>query len=304
MKKFIKNIFCFVFIGLIAGEILARVFVISSDIPRRAIDRNGIQKYIPNQHGNWKGGGHSWQINELGWPGPLPSKSNNLITIIGDSYIESFMNPDSCHQSVLLKERFPNHNFIEAARSGINLIEAIKIANQLDSLKPIYHLLYIHDSDFEQSISQIKKIETISQLDTSSEQTIDGKMKSPFLKRILYNWKFAYYMYTTYLVKSNKIGHEITKKVEIKEIEQNLIHFRKLLMFIKKESPIQNKILVFRPKSHQETIDLAREMGFKTISLIEPKNSKWSFEHDPHWNCYGHEMVSKQVFENLKEFMK
>ncbi|MGB3151923.1 MAG: hypothetical protein WBB27_14795, partial [Maribacter sp.] len=111
MKKFIKNIIFFLVILFILGEIISRFLHLSSDIPRRTIDENGIQKYIPNQAGFWVGGTHEWKINKLGWPGELPESYDNLITIVGDSFIENFMNPNECHQSILLKNELPKYNF-------------------------------------------------------------------------------------------------------------------------------------------------------------------------------------------------
>ena len=104
-----------------------------TDLPQRTIDEYGIQKYYANQSGYWKGGEHKWMFNELGWPGELPEDYDNLITVIGDSFIENFMNPNECHQSKLLKKGLNNHNFIEAARSGVSFIEAMEISKQFDS---------------------------------------------------------------------------------------------------------------------------------------------------------------------------
>ena len=49
MRKFIKNIIFFLILGLVVGEIIARLFALSSDIPNRMIDETGIQKYIPKE---------------------------------------------------------------------------------------------------------------------------------------------------------------------------------------------------------------------------------------------------------------
>ncbi|WP_040757743.1 hypothetical protein [Winogradskyella psychrotolerans] len=195
MIKIIKNILTFLVIFLVIGEITVRLKNGVSDIPQRQIDEFGIQKYYPNQQGFWRGGTHAWNINELGWPGYLPKNYDNLISIIGDSFIENFMNPNDCHQSVFLKENAPKYNFIEAGRSGVSFIEGMEISKQLNKFKPITNLIYVNDADFYQSLVEVAPAEDITQFSLESDSIVLGKMKSPLLKKILYNWKFAYYMY-------------------------------------------------------------------------------------------------------------
>ena len=104
MKKLLLNIILFFLIAIAVGEVVVRLTHAMADIPQRTIDEYGIQKYIPNQDGYWKGGEHKWVVNKLGWPGELPQSNENLIMVIGDSFIENFMNPNECHQSAFLKE--------------------------------------------------------------------------------------------------------------------------------------------------------------------------------------------------------
>ncbi|MEX0314760.1 MAG: hypothetical protein AB3N18_11325, partial [Allomuricauda sp.] len=190
MSKFIKEILFFLIFGLLIGEIVARVFFLTSEIPERQIDKFGIQRYQPNQVGYWKGGSHQWHINEKGWPGELPESYNDLVTIIGDSFIENFMNPDECHQMSYLKKILPKYNYTEASRSGISFIEALEISKQLDSLNPKAQLIYINETDFRESVWQIAPLADITQVDLDNDSIIYGEMKAPGIKKVLYSWKF------------------------------------------------------------------------------------------------------------------
>lgn len=303
MTKFIKNITYFLLLGLIVGEIIVRTFTLTSDIPRRVIDDSGIQKYIPNQSGNWKGGGHKWQINNRGWPGELPDTYDNLVGIIGDSYIENFMNPNECHQSKYLKKMLPTLNFIEASRSGVSFIEAMEISKQLDTLDPKMQLIHVHDSDFYESIVQIKRLNDITQIDLDEKRIIYGKMKAPGLKLILYNWKFIYYLYLRF---SKNLGNEQEIKGTVLPSENKtrkefkLIYYKKLLEYVNANYRINNKLLIFRPESDKEMVDLAKKIGFRTIHLSRSHGDNWSFDHDSHWTCYGHEKAALQVAGYLK----
>ncbi len=169
MKRFIKHIVVFLLLAVIIGEVVVRMTHAMSDIPQRTIDDYGIQKYFPNQDGYWKGGDHKWVINEMGWPGELPENYNNLMLVIGDSFIENFMNPNECHQAIFLEEQLPEYNFMEAARSGVSLIEAMEIHKQLDSLKPVHTLVYVNDNDFFESIVEVKKMSDITQMSLTNK---------------------------------------------------------------------------------------------------------------------------------------
>lgn len=300
MLKFLRNIFFFFFVTLVVGEVMVRVTHAVSDIPQRRIDENGIQKYYPNQKGYWLNGTHTWEINNLGWPGELPDNYNNLITIIGDSFIENFMNPNECHQAVLLKNKLGNYNFLEAARSGVSLIEAFEISKQLDSLKPIKELIYVTNGDFIESIRDIKPLDDITQLDVKKKKVIHGKMKSPGKKKILYNWKLLYYFYNRFPINMNSSTSKEVELVKDKGIQDNITHVKSLLEFINKNYTVRNKVLIFHPNSGEEIIQLCKDMGFSVISLDSSNDEeKWTFDFDKHWTCYGHEQVASQVSEFL-----
>lgn len=304
MNHFLKRIFVFALFTILVGEVVLRFSHTLSDIPQRTIDKDGIQKYFPNQEGYWKGGGHKWKINSLGWPGELPTNYNNLITIIGDSFIENFMNPNECHQSILLKQRMAAFNFLEASRSGVSLIEAMEIAKQLDSLNPRCQLIYVSDSDFYESISNIKVLGDITQVDIKSKKLLQGKMKSPGFKKILYNWKLLYYFYNRFPVsdfiffKGKQEKKEVAKSPKKPSFESEVL---KLIEYMKENYEINDKILVFHPKSSIKIIEVCKEAGFSTIILDSSNDKSWTFDHDRHWTCYGHNAVADQIYKNLSE---
>lgn len=302
MGLFIKNIILFCIAGLIFGEVITRVFFATSDIPSRSIDENSIQKYNPNQTGYWVGGTHSWQINEDGWPGPLPESNNNLITIIGDSYVENFMNPDSCRQSILLKKKLPNYNFYEASRSGVSFIEAMEIAAKLDTLKPMRQLIYVHNADFLESSAILRKLSSITQYNSKTNTIIPGKLNSPGIKKILYNWKFIYYLYLNYSL--TKKAPNSKKSTVIKSNkgalnEKEVSEIYKLISFTRENYNKENITFVFRPQPNKEIISILKEFKFNVFILNDNKEKVWSFDHDPHWTCIGHEEASKQVVKYL-----
>lgn len=303
MKKFLKNTILFLLFALIVGEVVVRSTHAVVDIPQRTIDKHGIQKYFPYQKGYWKSREHQWTINKLGWPGELPKNFHNLIMVIGDSYIENFMNPNECHQSVFLKENMKNYNFMEAGRSGVSLIEAMEISKQMDSLNPIHSLIYVNDEDFYESISQIKPMNDITQLDIETNTIKYGEMKAPGLKKILYTWKLMYYFYNRFPLNNlinidAKLETTSSKSTNEKVAEYNT-KITKLIEFIKQNYTISDKTLVFHPNSDESIVKACKSSGFNIILLDSSNDKKWTFDYDSHWNCYGHLRAAQQVANNL-----
>jgi hypothetical protein len=233
-------------------------------------------------------------VNKLGWPGELPKSYENLITIIGDSYIENFMNPNECHQSILLKKRLDNYNFIEAGRSGVSFIEAMEISKQFDSLHPTYNLVFVNNNDFYESVTSILPAADITQLDIENSKIIYGRMKSPVLKKVLYNWKLLYYFYNKYPFNFSKDQNKTEKEIAKDEFKfKNEI--QSLINYSQQNYNIKNKILVFHPNSKLEIIEICKNAGFKVIILNSDNDESWTFEHDSHWTCYGHSQVANQI---------
>lgn len=304
MIKFLKNIVVFLLITIIIGEVVVRMTHAVTDIPQRTIDDSGIQKYFPNQDGYWKGGDHQWVVNKLGWPGVLPTSNNNLITIIGDSYIENFMNPNECHQSVFLKENMNNYNFMEVARSGVSLIEAMEISKQTDTLNPKHTLIYVNSNDFLESIYEVKPLSDITQVNLKDNSIIYGKMKAPGAKKVLYTWKLLYYFYNRFPLNGNtkKESKEEPKTTPIKNLDSKAKHsdkILKLINYINTNYEIKNKTLVFHPNSNQMIIEMCKSASFNVIVLDWSNDKDWTFGYDTHWTCYGHKRVAEQVSESL-----
>lgn len=293
------DIFLFSFLSLIAGEIIARTNHLSGEVPQRTVDANGIQKYIPNQQGYWDSENVQWQINKLGWSGKLPGNYNNLISVIGDSYIANLMNPVECHQNIYLKKQLPEYNFVEAARPGVTFIEAIEISQSLTYINPKYHIIYVREHDFIESIREIKQHSDRTQISIKNDRIFTGKIKNAYAKKILYNWKLAFYFFNRLATPPAAENSASKEALQSKKHLKHLDKVEKLLEITGTKYDVSNIILVLHPDSNQVIVNKAEEVGFKTIELKrEPRT--WSFPHDKHWTCYGHKRVASQVGNRLK----
>jgi len=294
MKKFIIQIVVFTFLCVVVAEAVIRVFNLTIDVPKSYRTKSGIAKYYPNQSGKFQGGSHIWEINKYGHSGKAPGSLDDLIILYGDSYIENFMNPVSCHQNVYLKELLPEYNYFEIARAGCTLIEDLENSKEADSLKPKLEVIYVNDKDFTESIASINKKKEFVKVDLDKNKIVYSNYRESVYKDMLYNFKFAYYLYRN--VWLNDGGEKEGQKIEKKEpLPFNEIG--KLLDYVNKNYDLKGKIFVFSPDSDKDLVALCSKAGFKTFMLNAPDLKAWQLETDSHWSCHGHNEAAKQVKE-------
>ncbi|KKM82933.1 hypothetical protein LCGC14_1314500 [marine sediment metagenome] len=302
MKKFFIQLVLFIILISISGEIFIRTFKLTSDIPQRYIEQNtGIQMYKPKQSGYYKEAKEKCHVNDYGWLGVANTNKNPLFSIIGDSYIENLMNPISCNQGTILQSHFSEYSFFEAGRSGVTFIEALEISKYLDSLiQPTYHLIYIGNGDFNESIVSMGKYNDRVQIDLSKKYIVKAELKSPVAKKILYSSKLLYYLYLRFPLfvdKQNK--GEVNKNLKSNELEFNKVKLSQLFEYCTTEYNLNKIILIFRPKTDDDIIKLSESYGFKSFRLNEDSKSWALGKHDGHWSCYGHNEAAKQIIPVL-----
>ncbi len=301
MKKFIFNLILFLFFFAIICEIGIRYFHLAPDIPQREIDKHGIQKYKLNQSGYFTGSQVEWKVNDFGWLGVADTSSDTLFTIVGDSYIENIMNPIECHQGTILKNKLPNYSFFEAGRSGVSFIEAMEISHYLSNdLNSYKNLIYVSTNDFYESISELARYTDRLQYSVKNKKLLPVILKSPGLKKILYNVKLLYYLYIKYpifVAEQNK-GETKENMAQTDKFDPELLN--QMLDFCKSKYNLGKDIIIFRPETDQKIIDLCIEHGFNTLHLVNNSKTSWELgEHDGHWSCYGHDQAGKQISDKI-----
>ncbi|WP_400071837.1 hypothetical protein [Zobellia russellii] len=301
MKKFITKFSIYAFLIFLLAEIISRFFYLTPEIPNRKIWKNGIQKYLPHQTGYWKGGKHKWRINNDGWPGQEINLNGSKILIIGDSFIENFMNPDECRQSYFLNKMVRNYNFIEFGRSGISFIEALEVNKANMKRIPNIHLslIYISDNDLTESISLIKRRKDITQVDLQKNKVLPSELKSPLAKKILYKLKFIYYLYSKFPL-NELFSRKKSSTSPLQQESDFSKEFLSLIEFTKKNYNLNQTVFILRPETSEEVLNIFKENEMKFVKLNYPNSKSWSFENDHHWTCYGHKEAAFQVSRYLK----
>jgi len=302
MKKFLIRLLVFTIVIGVAGEFIIRAYRLVPDIPRLYVDQTGIQRYVPGQTGYYTKAKTKWVVNKYGWLGTSDTSKDTVISVIGDSYIENMMNPISCNQGNMLKSRFKDYSFFEAGRSGVTFIEAMQISKLLDScIHPKLHLIYVNTDDFLESSSRNQRYTDRVQIDLNTNTILNGNLKSPGIKKILYNIKLIYYLYLRFPLfvhAKNKEDHKAATKKTVKvKSEFDGTDVNKLFAYCRKNYDMDKVTLVFHPGTEQTIIELANHYHIKNIVLNSEKGEKsWALNaNDGHWSCYGHSQVAKQI---------
>lgn len=303
MKRFLVRIIFFAAVCYLSGEIVVRSFKLVPDIPQRFIDDSGIQRYVPKQSGYYTKATSKWTVNDYGWLGVSETDKDTIISVIGDSYIENIMNPDSCNQGSILSSNFPDYGFFEAGRSGVSFMETMEITKLLDStISPTHHLVYVSQSDFEESFADKNRYTDRIQFDSEKQQVLKANLKSSVLKSFLYNTKFLYYLYLRFPIFVDQQNQGEVNTLKNKKKSLNGAMYKDIFEFVVKNYEIRPMVLVFHPNTNTQIIEMAQEYGLKTIALKIRKEKSWALgEHDGHWSCYGHNQAAQQVKEYLLE---
>ena len=293
MKRFIIKIIKYSIVVLILLEIVVRLFTLTNDVPQRDIDKNGLQVFRKNQEG--QSHGNKWKVNSNGFLGHNDINGINQVLIIGDSFVENIMNPFECRQSNLFKKA--GYDVFEIGRSGITFIESLEFYSKYKSkVNPKISIFIIDNSDFEESIQEINKLNDRVQISLKTSKLSLGKIKAKYLKKILYNYKTLYYLYLKYL-KSQKSNITSQSKEVNQSNEEISLFINKLIRISNQNYDLKDCLFVFRGENDFKELFNQLNLNFIELNL---KGVEYMYsENDSHWNCKGHKIASEKILEYI-----
>lgn len=302
MKKYLLRIFIFIALGIGIGEIAVRIFNLAVDVPLTYVDEDQLIKLYPDQAGT-SVQRCKWIINEYGNFGPAPASLDSLITIIGNSYIVNTMNPPECHPAHYLARENQDFNFFPMSRDGASFIEFMEMAKSLEPLNPVKQMLYVHNEDFPYSIIEVLNQPNAVQYSLEKKEIRYVQPSESQLKKLLYKFKFAYFIYRNYFVLAEL--DLFNNKEDIAPVALSLDYesLGLLFEFVRENYRVDNVLLVFFPGSDQRLMEMTREAGFEIMILETDDYNSWLTSINGHWSCYGHEEVARQVGHHLRQHM-
>ena len=293
MKRFIIKIIKYSIVVLIILEIVIRFFTLTNDVPQRDLDENGLQVFKKNQEG--QSHGHNWKVNSSGFLGHNKVKGENQVLIIGDSFVENIMNPFECRQSSFFKKA--GYDVFEIGRSGITFIESLEFYSKYKSeVNPKISIFIIDNSDFEESIQEINKLNDRVQISLKTSKLSLGKIKAKYLKKILYNYKTLYYLYLKYL-KSQKSNITSQSKEVNQSNEEISLFINKLIRISNQNYDLKDCLFVFRGENDFKELFNQLNLNFIELNL---KGVEYMYsENDSHWSCKGHQIASEKILKYI-----
>jgi hypothetical protein len=300
MKKLIYKLLLFLTLILFFGEVSVRILKLNNIPPLIYQDKaTGLPKYKPNQRYIFPNG-NEYIIGKNGNTGNQQTKCSECptISVIGDSYIEALMNPNSCHQSVLLQKLLPKYNFTSRAISGANFIQMLEMAKDLDSEQIVkQHLLYVHYGDFTESIDGIKN-ENQFRINLLDQKIIPPVFNSRtfYIKHYIAKFTaFPYFIYRKSLSGKgvNNEGGPSNQKLETEKISA-------LIKAVKNDYDFSKITLILTPDTDQSIDKILKNHQIMFLRLRATNYKKWSHIDDSHWSCVGHKKAAQQVSNYLE----
>ena len=302
MKKLLYKLLLFLILILFFGEVSVRILKLNIIPPLIYQDKaTGLLKYKPNQRYLFLNG-NEYIIGKNGNTGNQLTKCSECptISLIGDSYIEALMNPNSCHQSVLLQDLLPKYNFTSRAIGGASFIQMLEMAKDLEKEQIIeQHLIYVHYGDFTESIDGA---------DIKNEyqfryNLLDKKIIIPVLnsRTFLIKHYIAKFSAFPYFIYRKSLASKVLKN-EVNSIKQKLESEKisTLIEVLKNEYDFSKITLILYPDTDKSIDNILNKYQIKYLRLHAKDYKKWSHIDDSHWSCVGHRNAARQISQYIE----
>jgi len=268
-----------------------RLFSLTNDVPMRKTNSRGLQIFKENQSGISHG--FSWSVNKDGFLGHNEKNGEYQLLIIGDSFIENIMNPFSCRQSTLFSES--GYSVFEVGRSGITFIESLEFLKYYNpKVNPKNTIIYLDNSDFKESIVEIKKLNDRGQISLIDKKLFPGEIKGKNIKKILYNFKTLYYLYEKYLKSRNNTYQPKTKNESFSFKGQ----IEELIVYGSKKYNLENTLFVFRKENNFKDVFHELNLNYIELNIFD---EQYLIPNDGHWNCKGHQIAFDKILKYFNQ---
>ncbi|MDH7446555.1 hypothetical protein [Aquimarina sp. 2201CG14-23] len=315
MKKLILKSVLYVFLILISLELLVRVFHLGRDTPTRFVDKNKVEKWVPNQNGyavtgNRRQNFSEYHINNSGYNSYrefTPSKDKIEIALVGDSFIQGFH--QDYYNSIGKK--------IENSLTGIEVYEygyaGYDFADQL-------HLTYAYKDQFDAIDHVILGIKFSNDLTRNEYHIVHSRLalQSPVNKLIRKSKLLIYCNSIGILAPIQKLGYKIInrfrpvpKKKQISKEEALKIQEKKELQYLSNFESLVSKygfdkdrftLLLDANATKPLFLEYLDQNNFNYIDFsksMEATDRSTTLIYDRHWNNHGRDIVAKIIVEYI-----
>jgi hypothetical protein len=314
MKKLFLKSFLYAILLLLALEVWVRALHLSKDNPRRFIDEQKVEKWMPNQQGHAVTGNRrqnfsEYYINSAGFNSYRefkPTADKEEIALVGDSFIEGFHVNYYNSIGKKIENTLPDIEVYEYGYAGYDM------ADQL-------HLIYAYKDKFDLIDHVILGIKFNNDLNRGTYEPIAARMKfEQPMYRLLRKSKLLVYaqnigaidpiknMVTTLL----SFGKDDTPNYELETADERLMKEKKHLENLKSlidQYGFDKKRFSFLLDSRKTSalfLNYLEEEGINYIDYaeeFEKAKRPVTLIYDKHWNNYGRTLIAKVISSYIEQ---
>lgn len=276
-------------------EIFFRTVIPASDPPESFFDETENMYYYNNEKesgvitiGKFAEIRSRWRINNMHWNYPIDYKTksnNNLIAVIGDSYIEAFQVDVDKNYPYLLQEKLkPVYEVYAFGKQGAPLSQYLHISRYVNKhFNPDILIFNLVHNDFDESIEELNPSDYyFLLLSLNKDSTFTETVPHP-------NYNFRQYSYWKKVIFRSALFRyiQINLAIDVKDILSNLFN---------------NDTVRYEANTSVEKIQKNKELIIKStnylVSKIKNENigKRIIFVMDaPRYNIYDNNLESSQV---------
>lgn len=313
MTRFLVKIAFYGFLILIVLELLVRIFHLNNDLPKRFVDADNMNKWIPGQtgyavYGNRVQNKAAYRINESGFNSYrefLPTDEKKELALIGDSFIEGFHQDFDKSIGKKIESELQEVEVYEYGHASNDFADQLYLTSyhkehfsKVDYL--IYYLRYSEDLNRSEYKHVVRKPMFLSLRKSKLlEYSINIGLMDPIKESL---------GYVKGLITNGFVSPQenLPKKDSPKNSEQKRrVNFDTLLD--KYEFNKQKSVILLDSRVTPESFLIHLEtLGINTIdfapTFIKAGGSrKTTLIYDQHWNDFGRSLISSLIVEYLKE---
>lgn len=314
MLKFILKSISYFFLILIALELLVRIFHLYTEDPPRYIDKQGVEKRVPNHTGYAVTGNRNqnvsqFRINDFGFNSKWefePSDDNVEIAIIGDSFIEGFHQDYDRSTGTMLEEKLEfKAQVYEFGYAGYDLADQMHL---LDAYKDKFSkidriVIYLnYESDLQRGVYE-PNVGRIQLLSSTLFKIRDN------IKLLAYGAKIGILEPVKNLLtdapkqqnNSSPVDEEVQKAIRLDAENANLQNFKELVgtygfdrektVLLLDSRKTADSFLIYCDANGIGYIDFAQ--------AFEKAGDPTTLIYDHHWNTYGRELVAEVLAKHF-----
>ena len=121
-----------------------------------------------------------------------------------------------------------------------------------------------------------------------------GEIKGKNIKKVLYNFKALYSLYTTYLKSRNKTYQHKTKNENISFKS----HVEELIVYGSENYNLENTLFVFRAENNFKNVFHDLNLNYVELNIFD---EQYLIPNDGHWNCKGHQIAFNKILKYFNQ---